>query len=100
MNRRISQCKILGGFGRCGLGNSFRRNEIDLNRHVGGDTRGFQGFHIGLWQRRSKYERYDYSLFLLMCFKKWEDHLISNKSGVARSQIDFFNIRKSYRKLA
>ncbi|KAF1877398.1 hypothetical protein Lal_00016236 [Lupinus albus] len=32
------------------------------------------------------------------CFKKWEKHLITYKSGVASSKIDFFMVRKSYGK--
>ncbi|KAF1883437.1 hypothetical protein Lal_00042195 [Lupinus albus] len=70
--RGIPQDKILEGFGR-----------RDLNGHVRRDTREFEGFN-GLWHRGSKYGRRS---------------TLSHESGVVRSHIDFFRIRKSDRKL-
>ncbi|XP_020233683.1 craniofacial development protein 2-like [Cajanus cajan] len=78
----------------------------DLNGHVGGDSRGYEGFHgghgLGVANREGK-TILDFSLafdltIVNTCFKKREEHLITYKSGMVCSQIDFFLVRKSDRK--
>nr|KYP34423.1 Retrovirus-related Pol polyprotein LINE-1 [Cajanus cajan] len=78
----------------------------DLNGHVGGDSRGYEGFHgghgLGVANREGK-TILDFSLafdltIVNTCFKNGEEHLITYKSGMVCSQIDFFLVRKSDRK--
>ena len=79
----------------------------DLNGHVGSVSRGFEGLHggYGLGEINAEGKSIlDFSpAFDLTigntCFRKREEHLITYKSGVSCSQIDFFLIRKSDRKI-
>ena len=79
----------------------------DLNGHVGKDASGYEGLHggygVGVANAEGK-TILDFSLafdFTIAnsCFRKREEHLITYKSGQTCSQIDFFLIRKSDRKL-
>ena len=79
----------------------------DLNGHVGSETTGYEGFHGGYGIGNANAEGktiLDFALafnFIIAntCFRKRVEHLITYKSGATCSQIDFFLIRKSDRKL-
>ena len=67
----------------------------------------FRGLVWGVWSREINAEGkpiLDFSSAFDLtiantCFRKREEHLITDKSGVSCSQIDFFLIRKSDRKI-
>jgi len=79
----------------------------DLNAHVGSASKGFEdlreGYGLGKINVEGKSILDFSSTFDLTlantCFRKIEEHLITYKSGVSCSQIDFFLIRKSDRKI-
>jgi len=79
----------------------------DLNGHVGRVSRGFEGLHggYGLGEINAEGKSIlDFSSAFDLtiantCFRKREEHLITYKSGVSCTQIDFFLIRKSDRKI-
>ncbi|KAF1868246.1 hypothetical protein Lal_00018766 [Lupinus albus] len=69
-----------------------------LNEHVGSYTRGFQGFRGGYDIGKTNMEGKSILDFSPTFDFTIEEDVITYKSGVARSQTDFFRIRKSYRK--
>ena len=79
----------------------------DLNGHVGRVSRGFEGVHGGYGLGEVNAEGnsiLDFSSAFDLtiantCFRKREEHLITYKSGASCSQIDFFLIRKTDRKI-
>lgn len=79
----------------------------DLNGHVGSQAGQFAGAHGGLGFGDLNEEgqtilefslAYDFRV-MNTCFKKREEHLITYKSGRSRSQIDFFLVRSSDKKV-
>jgi len=79
------------------LGGDLNWHGGDLNWHVGTDNRGYGSVHGGQGFRE-KNELGDTILDFALAFDlviaitalKREDHLITYKSGIGRSQIDFF----------
>ena len=79
----------------------------DFNGHVGKEAGQFVGFHGGFGfgelneEGRSILDfsmAYDFKI-ANTCFRKREEHLITYKSGVARSQIDYFLIRNADKRI-
>ncbi|XP_028796772.1 craniofacial development protein 2-like [Neltuma alba] len=79
----------------------------DLNEHVGKDVGQYAGAHSGMDFRVRNNEgqaiidfSFAYNLKIVnTCFKKRNEHLITYKSRIHRSQIDFFLVRNPDRKL-
>ena len=79
----------------------------DFNGHVGKDARQYVGFHGGFGFGELNEEdktilnfsmAYDFKI-VNTCFKKREEHLITFKSGVTCSQIDFFLVRNTDKRI-
>lgn len=100
----------MGGVRKLSLGYTVRRKDLsggDLNGRVGSVSRGFEDLHneygFGEINAEGKFVLYFLSAFDLIiantCFWNREEHLITYKSAVICSQIDFFLIRNSYIKI-
>jgi len=99
----------LGGVRRLNSGYPVRRKDFPRRgfKYVESVSRGFEGLHRGYGLREINVEGksiLDFSSAFELtianaCLRKREQHLITYKSGVSCSQIDFFLIRKSDRKI-
>ena len=79
----------------------------DLNGHIGEKADGFEGFHggCGIGSRNSEGERIlefataNNLVVTNSFFKKRESHLVTYRSGLSATQIDYILMRKSDLKL-